>query len=277
MSAAPPPPNERLRMPTVFGPGVGPRRGPDGRPFDYAQAPRVGASVSFLSTHAALSPLLPPGFELVGEPVVTVEWSELLDLPWLAGRGYRMLGVKYEACFRGQRDVASGPFLAVLWENRPEPILTGREELGFAKLFCELPDARAEGSATVYAARWDGHEFMRLRISDPVDAAPPPAPPAVASATRGTLHYRYLPRVSAPGEADVAQAVLTPAGGHPLVHERFQRARGSVEFVESSFEQLPTLFHIVNTLARLPVIEWRGATLGRSRGSKDLSDQRVLV
>ncbi|SED97628.1 hypothetical protein SAMN05443249_6095, partial [Beijerinckia sp. 28-YEA-48] len=68
----------------------------------------------------------------------------------------------------------------------------------------------------------------------------------------------------------------TPAGGASVQHDRFQLGKGCVEFVRSAWEQLPTMFHIINALADLPVIEQRGATLAETRGAKDLSDQRRL-
>lgn len=265
----------RYRMPWGFGPTTGPRMHVDGSAYDYAQASRTSGAVSFLTDADALQALLPPGFRLYGEPVVTVEATCLHDLPWLAGRGYSMLGVRFDAEYRGERDVACGPFLSVLWENRAEPIISGREELGFAKLFCDLPPERVLQGERHHAASWDGHTFMRLRIGRLEDAAPPP--PVAASPDRGTLHYRYLPKVSSPGEADVAQAVLTPAGGAVTRYDTFQRGEGEVRFIPSSWEQIPTMFHIVNTLAALPQREARGATFSRSRGAKDLSDQRPLV
>lgn len=268
----------RLRMPTVFGPAPGPRGDVQGRPFSFDDAPRTSASVSFLTERAALARLLPPGFELVGEPVVTVDWTALHSLQWLAGRGYNMLGVRYNARFRGQQDEAEGPFLAVLWENRADPIITGREELGFAKLYAELPAPREADGALHHEAAWDGHVFLRLSVSDLQDAAPPlaAAPTAGNSVLRGTLHHRHMPRVSAPGEHDVSQAVLSPAGGFVSSVDAFRRGHGQVEFVLSTWEQLPTLHHVVNTLADLPQLEPRGATWSRMRGAKDLSDQRVL-
>ncbi len=265
----------RWRMPTVFGPAPGPRGGADGRPFDYRQAPRATATVSFLTERDALARYLPPGFELLGEPVVTVEWTALRQLPWLAGRGYHMLGVKYPARFSGRHDTAEGPFLAVLWENHADPILTGREELGFAKVYCELPAPReSDGGAKDFTAEWDGHVFCRLSLARLQDAPRPgPVPP---KANTGTLHHRYLPRVGAPGESEVAQATLTPSGGFTQHVDRYQTGEGRVAFLPSTWEQLPTLHHIVNALAALPQLEPRGATWCESRGAKDLSDQRVL-
>lgn len=264
----------RHRMPVFFGPSPGPRQGPDGLPFDWSDAPRSTASISFLTDGERLARLLPPGFQLLGDPIVTIESTTLTELPWLAGRGYRMLGIKFGSRFEGVRDIATGPFLAVLWENRPEPILTGREELGFAKLYAELPEPRHYASVQHHLAAWDGHTFFEMEVSD-LQNTYPASPAAPTEALQGTLHWRYLPSVD-PEEADVAQAVLTPSGGFEVRYETFQRGKATVRFIPSTWEQLPTMFHIVNALAELPILESRGATFSRSRGAKDLSDQRVL-
>lgn len=261
----------RYRMPVVFGPCNGPRSDNHGQPFDWSNSSRESVAVSFLSEARALERLLPPRFALEGEPIVTVEWTELRNLPWLAGRGYRMLGVKFNCRYDGNREQVRGSFLSVLWENRPEPIMTGREELGFAKVYCELPDPVTGPAGQVHVAAWEGHEFLRIRTADfgaPVD---PPASPAA-----GMLHYRYLPQVESRAGPPIAQAVLTPPGGfekHDVVHRVGQ---GQVEFVRSTWQQLPMLHHIVNTLADLPMLAWRGAVNTSFRGAKDLSDQRII-
>lgn len=266
-------------MPTVFGPSCGPRVGPEGRSFDYSTSARTVAAVSFLTEREALRRYLPPRFELVGEPWVTVEWTALHNLEWLAGRGYHMLGVKYQARYVGERDVAEGPFLAVLWEDRPEPILTGREELGFAKLYCELPDPRCDADGVHIEASWDGHAFLHMHLTA-LNGAPPPPQVAATSAggvLSGTLHYRYVPSIAHPGEADIAQVVLTPAGGYEMKYLAYRRGWGRVAFVPTRWEQMPTMYHIVNALAELPVRGKATAVFFRSRGGKDLSDQCVLA
>jgi Acetoacetate decarboxylase (ADC) len=258
-------------MPVVFGPSAGPRQGPEGETYDYSEAPRTTAAVSFLTTAAALERLLPPHCVLDAEPVVTVEHVELRELEWLAGRGYSLLGVKFPVRYRGPAETARGPFPSVLWENRVEPILSGREELGFAKLFCELPPPRVLGGVHNYSAIWDGHTFIRMSLSGLEEASPPQA-----ARVDGTIHHRFFPRVARTGEAEIEQMVLTPNGGGPIRHERYRKGRGTVEFVRSKWEQLPTMFQIINALADLPIIEPRGGSISDSRGAKDLSDQRVL-
>jgi len=44
-------------------------------------------------------------------------------------------------CFNGDRDHVVGRFLAVMWENLADPIITGRGEIGQPKLFADIPEA----------------------------------------------------------------------------------------------------------------------------------------
>lgn len=271
-------PNRLYRMPTHFGPSLGPRQGEDGRKFTSPSSHKtITYTVSFLSDRAQLEALLPAGFRVDGEPVVTVEVSYFTEIEWLAGRGYNVCGVKFPAVFQGQRDRATGPFLTVLWENLTDPILTGREELGFSKIYCEIPEPRVYAGTTHIATSWLGFRMMDLKVWDLAPAPlPPAAEPTPAGVLRGTLHYKYIPKTGDWGAADVEHAVLTPEyTPNRVVHEVWKGA-GSVQFQHATWEDLPTQCHIVNAFQALTVKEWRGATLVKSVGSKDLSDQRIL-
>jgi hypothetical protein len=262
--------HKRHRMPVAFGPTAGPRQGPDGQTYDYSESPRTTAGVSFLTEAVALTRLLPPGCRLDGEPIVTVERSELRELEWLAGRSYSMLAIKFPIAFEGERDRVRGPFLSVLWENRPEPIISGREELGFAKIYCELPPPRVLRGVQEWSAVWDGHEFLRLGLSELTDADPPPASPV-----DGMLHHRYVPRLGDPGLADIEQMVMSPSGASARTIS-YRRGKPSIAIVRSSWEALPTMYHIVNALADLPIKKMRAGWLAETRGANDLSNQRAL-
>lgn len=261
----------RHRMPVSFGPTAGPRQGPGGERYDYSDSPRTVAGVTFLSEGEAVQRLLPPGCIVDGEPLVTVEWSELRQLEWLAGRGYSMLGVKFPVMYHGDRECARGPFLSVLWENRPEPIISGREELGFAKLYCQLPAPRVLNGRHIWSASWDDHAFLQLELSDLAEGDVP----ASVGGQDGTLHHRYLPRLGEPGLAEVEQMVISPAGAEFRTLS-YRTGTPSLTFVRSTWEQLPTMHHIVNALADLPIVEMRSGWLAEMRGGSDLADQREL-
>lgn len=267
------------RMPAHFGPTAGPRQGPSGEAFDWTNAPkRTAVSLSFLSEARALDAILPPGLRLAGDPVVTIEITYMTELEWLAGRGYNTIGVRFPAAFDGARDRVVGQFLSILWENLADPILSGRDELGFSKLYCEIPEPRVLRGRRHYHALWLGHEFLRLEANG-LEEVEADAPAKAAAGTRndGLLHFKYVPRTGERGAADLSSITFTPATGSKAVVDRVWRGKGTHEFVESSWEQLPTMFHIVNALRALPVLERRDAWLVHSHGGKDLGDQRTLA
>ena len=271
-------PDEMYRMPTHFGPRAGPRRGPDGRRFECRDNPySTNYSLSFLSSSTQLERFLPPCFALDGEPVVTVSATYMTEIEWLAGRGYNTLGVSFPVSFEGEVDKLSGNFLTVLWENLTDPILTGREELGFSKIYCELPTPTSLRGQHHVTASWLGFKFLDITIDD-LREQPREEIDLLSSGQggAGVLHYKYIPRTGEWGAADAAYAVFTPAETpNRRILERHVGA-GRLQFHRARWEDMPTQYNIVNALAGLQIREYRGASLTKTVGGKDLSDQRML-
>jgi hypothetical protein len=266
------------RMPSHFGPSLGPRQGEDGRRYACSDGPTTRAYyVNFLTNGEQLEDMLPEGFELRGEPVVTIELAYITEIEWLAGRGYNILGMSFPAVFNGKEDHVSGNFLTVLWENLADPIFIGREELGFSKIYCELPEPTVFEGQTHGIASWLGFKFMDLKIKDLKQVPPDKAAESTGADTgEGILHYKYVPRTGEWGTADVSHAVLTPVDTPNKVVEETWQGQGTVQFHKATWQDLPTTCHIVNALHVLEIKEYRGASMVKSVGSKDLSDQRIL-
>jgi hypothetical protein len=265
-------------MPTHFGPSLGPRQGPGGRKFACKNGPEKTAyTVSFLTNREQLERLLPERFELAGEPVVSVLVAYLKGIEWLAGRGYNVLGVSFPAVFNGERDHVKGSFLSVLWENLADPIFIGREELGFSKIYCEIPDPLVLDGRTHCVGSWLGFKFMDMEISNVSPVGPEELEPTSGEgAGDGLLHYKYIPRTGEWGTPDVSYAVLTPHDQPNCVVKEKWVGEGTVEFHQAAWEDLPTTCHIVNAFHELEILEYRGASIVKSVGAKDLGDQRIL-
>jgi len=88
---------------------------------------------------------------------------------------------------------------------------------------------------------------------------------------------KYVPRTGAWGDADLHQVTLTPDGDPDRTVERRQHGVGVVRFHHAAWSDLPTMHHVVNALAKLPIIEPRGGSVTHSRGGKSYLDQRVLM
>ena len=271
-------PDKMYRMPTHFGPRTGPRRGPDGQKFQCIDNPRSTTfSISFLSDSQQLEAYLPPGFALDGEPVVTVSASYMTEIEWLAGRGYNVLGVSFPVRFDGAIDQVRGSLLTVLWENLTDPILTGREEIGFSKIYCELPYPTHLRGEHHLIASWLDFKFLDIYLNDLRELSREEIDNLSQSQTGdGTLHYKYQPRTGEWGTADVSYPVLTPAytPNRRVLEQHI--GEGRLQFHKATWEDMPTQYNIVNAFAGLQIREYRGASLTKTIGGKDISDQRIL-
>ena len=268
--------NKNYRMPTHFGPSLGPRQGLDGRRFACVDTPHdTMLQASFQADKTQLQALLPPGFSVREPCTITFEFSYITQIEWLAGRGYNTFGAAVPVTFTGDQGTVHGNLLLVLWENKADPIITGREDLGFAKIYCEIPELQVIGDDIVCRASWDGFEFASLTLSGLAEIAPDDLP--TDSVSEGTLHYKYIPKTGCPGEADAAYAVLTPGDWPNIKLDTVEQAQqAKMCFHAATWEQLPTLVQIVNTLSELTLGDCTQALLTRTRGGKDLSDQRIV-
>ncbi|MGD9527524.1 MAG: acetoacetate decarboxylase family protein [Dehalococcoidia bacterium] len=256
-----------LRMPLGFGAGAGPRHNPWGPPFGSAELETLTLSVRARTTTEGLQAILPRGVYAAGD-VLTVEATRLRHVAWLAGRGYNIVTVKTPAEYRTRYgEVIEADYVNVLWENLADPIITGREELGFAKLYAEIDDVHEPtGGRSAADARWDGFTFVSIRAHDLVVADPPVGRPR--------LHYKYVPATGRWDDADVAYAVVTPAENPTVTVLASWAGEGSFTFHAATFAELPTLRHVVNRLAALPIHGFLSASLVKTRGGKSLADQR---
>jgi hypothetical protein len=200
----------------------------------------------------------------------------MTEIEWLAGRGYNVLGVTIPVTFTGKVDRAIGSFLTVLWENLTDPILTGREELGVAKIYCDLPEPRIYQGVTHCGASWMGFKFMDMTLSNLTPESPSPAASRAEPQEDGLLHYKYIPRTGAWGESDAEYVTLTPTSALQRIEIGAWRGQGTVQFHRATWEDLPTQYTIVNAFHQLEIKEYRGATVVQSVGAKDLSEQRIL-
>lgn len=263
-------PGARYRMPSHFGPMFGPRNIPPGVVLDHTRFPRsTVVTYRFLSTREALSAHLPPGFELAGEPVVSLDIAYLTEIPWLAGRGYNLALVSWPATFKGVENTETGRFAAVLFENFADPIITGRDELGHPKIFCEIPPLIVRDDEVVARLAWDGHEFLRVSISGLTSERP--AQFADDFPTSGWLQWKYIPGTPPAAGPDASYPTHSPdplaADIHPNVTID-SRHYGQAKLIrnEVRWEDMPTLWNVVNGIAGLPHVEPRLAVVTRTHG-----------
>lgn len=245
------------RMPVFFGPTPGPREWPPGFKCDFNVTPKrrvIGAR--FLSNAAQLEAFLPSCFRLWGDPVVTVEVQYMKEFAWLAGRGYNMADVKFDVVYTGKGEPVHGTLVLVRFEDLPDPILSGREELGHNKLWCTMPEPKVLDGHYTCDFSWLDFRFLRLSVWNLAEAAAPPP----NTQNKGMLSYKYIPATGNWGTADVEYATLTPPAPQGSTVQRL-KGEGRAEFAKARWEDLPTLHHLVNAFEQLEVKQWLGGYL----------------
>lgn len=172
--------------------------------------------------------------------------------------------------------------MPLLFESLTDPIVSGREELGMPKLYTAIDIHRREKGYRIntswQGAHWGSFSWTGLEEVDP----------KLESGTisgeddDGILVYRYIPRVgrNEKGIAEVEYPVFVPyAEDMPQPQtNKVWKATGKVDFKIDplDWEALPTLHHIIQRLAEIPVYEVVGGKLVEGVGVPDVGAARRI-
>ncbi|KAK4502775.1 hypothetical protein PRZ48_006201 [Zasmidium cellare] len=245
----------RWRMPLSFGPSPGPRQSLHGRRLVSDLSTFSTKTVRFKTSRSYLEKFLPtPAFSFTTQdPVAQASYvvTTLDKMEWLGGHGYNYWALYLHDVQYTRQDgtVLKGDFLAAMFEDLTDPIITGREELGFPKLYSEISCAKNPTDWKMESS-WRGATYLKITLEDLEEVQAP-----AAEVHDGALAYKYVPATGNPGVADVEYAVCCPVtlGKHVQRYRSTTKAR--IEVDVGSERTLPTLHHIVRVLADLPVYE----------------------
>ncbi|KAI4670487.1 uncharacterized protein J4E79_000769 [Alternaria viburni] len=284
------------RMPTAFGPMPGPRQDFAGRPRDGSKATFKTASIKFKTSRTVLENLLPTE-KLKFAAADTACYAsfavtQLDNLEWLGGRGYSHFGLYIHGIQHTKADgeTVTGTYLPVLFENLADPILSGREELGFPKLFAEL-DVKSDGGKWTLDAGWMSSKFCSMSLSGLQEhsatngEAPRLSPPLPND--EGLLLHKYVPATGnmgskERGQADVEYTAFLPGEEDAKTVEKkvertLKASSAEISFDALDWKALPTLHHIVERLKEVPVYEVIEAKVVEGTGVSDVSSIRKLA
>ncbi|KAF2132052.1 FAD/NAD(P)-binding domain-containing protein [Dothidotthia symphoricarpi CBS 119687] len=279
------------RMPTSFGPMPGPRQDFQGRPRDGSKATFKTASIKFRSSGTMLRNLFPTKnlkFALPNTNVfATFAVTHLNNLEWLGGRGYIHFGLYIHGAQYTKEDgeTVQGTYLPILFENLADPIISGREELGFPKLFADL-DLQQDGQNLTLNASWMSSKFCSMTFSGLEDsvAAETSSDTDASSAPKdeGMFLHKTIPASSNDGkQADVEYTTFLPfAEDAKTVERKFEKSltakKAEIKFDALDWKALPTLHHIIERLQEIPIYEVVEAKVVEGTGVSDVSSiQRI--
>lgn len=287
-------PNMYWRMPVGFGPFPGPRQDAYGRALqDGLQRTFSTVSIKFKTSRTFLETLFPtPQFRFQAPATVcqaSISMTELNNMQWLGGKGYRHLGLYIHGVEYVKKDgtTVPGTHMSVLFESITDPIVSGREELGMPKLFCDI-DIDRQPTAVNVSASWRGAKFIDMNLQGlKEDDVSTEAGTIGGETDYGILVHRYIPAVGQPGKADAEYAVVVPHGEEEPkgTVKKVMRCHAAPDAEASGasfkiqgldWERLPTLHHVASALAEIPVYEVVSAKVVEGSGVPDVSAARRI-
>ncbi|MCJ1471568.1 hypothetical protein MMC13_000208 [Lambiella insularis] len=307
-------PHAFWRQPVVFGLMPGPRQDSSGIAYHPSSpASSVTATIIFRTSATLLRTLFPnSSYRFAKTDTVAVasfSVQTLKNLHWLAGGGYDLLGLYFHDVqyTTSTGEIVQGTYCPVMFENLADPILFGREELGFPKLFSDIAIDHDDRSKGVSEARvsWRGAEWAKLSWKDlkkrPQEAVADVA--AIERTTENSDRAQPVTHDSTDGQ-DQAQGLfvhkcvpvsdMVDRGKHRADAEYdvfylsyfgakgtkttkiLKAAHADVNINDLGFQKLPTLHHIVKRLMEIPVFEVMVASIVEAEGIGDLLGARRL-
>ncbi|KAL4865541.1 hypothetical protein BDV12DRAFT_211035 [Aspergillus spectabilis] len=285
-------PQKYWRQPIVFGPMPGPRQDFEGRSRlnRSLKSTFQTTSIRFKTSRTLLQNLLPNDSYSFSTPstvaIANFSQTRLNGMDWLGGGGYRHLGLYIEGVQykKANGEIVSGTYLPILFESLTDPIVSGREELGMPKLYTAI-DANERDKAYYLQASWQGAIWGRFRWEGLEDEDPSvnAGPAGNGNIDGGVLVHRYVPKVGreGKGEAEVEYPVFVPnADESKLLVSKVTRVRvarnAGFEINGLGWQALPTLHHIIERLAEIPVDEVLSARIIEGEGVPDVSSARRI-
>lgn len=237
----------RYEMPPTSGPV----------PLDHISYGEVSrATISFLSTKDALAKLLPPGLEPADEPTVSVSHHKILDVSFLAGRGYNILSVDLAAVFQGETRMA-GSYPPVVWEDDVYSIIVGREPFGVAKIFADIPDVTRNASNWQMECSEFGAPLVTGYLKDmqPLNEERVRELNSIVSQPGHTFRWKHIP--NAFGGASASYLMK----GNQMIGtvDSAWSGEGTHQFHTPPREAAPVSYRFMHALQELTVVERRPA------------------
>ena len=229
-------------------------------------------TISYETDQKLLENYIPEEFELIkGE--IQVSFNKYTEINWLYGGQYNVISVSAPVRFEGKNDKIEGSYSLVIWENKTVPILRGRERVGMPKIFADIEDLHILESQCATTASYEGNAFLNMNFEAIKDITGDELNQIKSQPISiNAIGWRYIPKIGAPG-AELSQFVLYP---QDMELEMAQVGKGSIKWTEMTPMQNPSQFHIINSLADLPVKKITNAMLSKGRFILRPFDAKIL-
>jgi len=216
-------------------------------------------STSFETTPEAIESLLPEHLAPGDNNLVYVNRLRYRGIDYLAGRGYEEIVVAINARHEHEGTVIRAPYVVAVWVNEIPAILSGREALGYPKLFADIPQVLEFDGQIRFEASEYGNKFLEANVRN-LKKLPESALPKInASVSEYNFAWKYIQGPEHTVDADyITLTRMTWDYNEAWV------AEGETRFIPGTFAETPAAYAAVKTLAALPVLSWKPAFVAKA-------------
>ncbi len=249
-------------MPVFFGPAPLPEKLVSGTPYSKP-ADIEAISVIFETDPAKIDSLLPEGYTS-NAPIISVIVCEFANCGWLGGKTYYLINVCTPVHFDGAKDHLDGDLILVMYEDAVDPIIAGRDELGYSKIYCDIDRFKKPNYDTIKTSAYQwGFKFMDLSIDLSKPAENAEMIKKINAKSQGKFNYKYIPATqNDPSSAgyDVSYTTFNPKEwakpegySFTIKPTETQFCSGKIKFYAPEPEDMPKYWHIPAFLSKLPM------------------------
>ncbi|MDD4483507.1 MAG: acetoacetate decarboxylase family protein [Methanoregula sp.] len=254
------------RMPAHFRKGV-----PAGGACPYDDCTTL--EISYLTNGEKLRTCVPEEFE-ISRPVVMIMYQKCNGVQWMGGSEYSLATVSIPVRYMETKDPISGVYHLVLWEDKTEPIIGGREEAGMPKIFADIPEYRQRGNELAVNLSHDGRTFLEMNLTREREYTAGEL--AGLNANNGRMvqfGWRYIPKIGPyPGPA-LSEATYYPVDN---AYTSVSACTGTVTWTVPKWQDHPTQYDILAALADLPVQEYLAGSFRKGSSTMRMDLARSL-
>lgn len=263
--------NKVYEMPIFFGPMPGNKNLDEkGRYVLMKPADVEALTVMFETDAQKLEALLPEGFSL-NAPVLCVSQCEFANIGYFAGNTYTLLSLSVPVRYNGADEELNGDLLLVMFENHADPIVGGRDLLGYAKIYADMPRYVKNGRTVRGSASSWGFRFLDLALELEEPAEDMERMKELSAMSQGKFNYKYIQATPfkeagyGRGGADICYPTFNPKAwtepeDYPftLREPKTRFCAGRLQFHEPGPEDMPNYRHIAQYLAGLDIKRYLG-------------------
>jgi len=210
----------------------------------------------------------------ITRPVLLIMYEKCNGVQWMGGSQYSLIAVSVQVQYTAGSEPIDGVYHLVLWENKAEPILGGREEAGMPKVFADIPEYRRIGDNLSVNASHERRTFFEMELS--IGRAYSAEELATLNTNNGRavqFGWRYIPKIGPYAGPALSEATYYPVDN---TYTSASGGTGSVTWTVPSLPQHPTQHDIIAALAALPVREYLPGSLRKGTSTMRMDLARSL-